>query len=157
MNPFSRDALSNFNDPEYRRAFADEFRGLWIAGQIRALREQRDWTQEQLAAAAGMKQSRISTLESTGYSSWSVKTLKRLADAYDVDLVVEFRSFGKRLNDFGRFASRDLSEPPFDGDVLFQAAKSGLPEPIASVSSGELVPRVIREGSVPLTVTAKAL
>lgn len=120
MNGFLNDASINFADKEYRESYAEEFLDLWIAAQIRALREQRTWTQEALAERAGMRQSRISALEDAEYSSWSVNTLKRLAKAFDVTLVVEFRSYGKRLFDFERFAKRDLEEPTFEDDGLFR-------------------------------------
>src|SRR5262249_31523322 len=105
------------------------FLNLWIAQQIRALREQRGWTQATLAGKAQMKQSRISTLEDPNYSSWSVTTLKRLARAFDVALAVEFRAYGKRLIDFDRFERRDLGEVGFEDDLAFR--------PTTAVSSSE--------------------
>lgn len=122
MNGFRDDALRNFHDREYREAFVEEFLNSWIATQIKALREQRQWTQEKLAEEAGMRQPRISALENIDYSSWSVSTLRRLAKAFDVDLAVEFRSYGKRLLDFARFERGDLEEAPFPMDSLFQRA-----------------------------------
>ncbi len=88
-----------FQDKEYRHAYADEFLNSWIATQVKVLREQRGWTQEELASEVGMKQSRISLLENVHYSAWSLNTLKRLAQAFDTILKVSFETFGTRLTD----------------------------------------------------------
>jgi transcriptional regulator with XRE-family HTH domain len=126
MNGFREDALRNFpKSREYREAFAEEFLNAWIATQIKTLREERQWTQERLATEAGMRQPRISALESIDYSSWSVNILRRLARAFDVDLAVEFRSYGERLLDYDRFEGRLLQEPAFPDDKLFQSAIRG--------------------------------
>lgn len=122
MNVFRDDALKNFRNQEYREAYWDEFLKVWIATQIKALREQRGWTQKDLAEKAGMKQSRISALENLTYENWSVNTLKRLAKAFGVTLAVEFRGYGKRIIDFERFERRDLEEPEFAKDPAFRDA-----------------------------------
>lgn len=121
MSGFRLDALNNFEDREYREAFTDEFLNIWIATQIKVLREDRDWTQQDLAEKAGMRQSRISALESAGYASWSISTLKRLATAFDVTLNVEFKSYGDRLEDFERFEAGELTAAPFAEDTAFQS------------------------------------
>lgn len=61
--------------------------------QIRLLREQRGWSQSELARRCGMKQSRISVLEDVNHERWSVTTLRRLARAFDVSLLVRFEDF----------------------------------------------------------------
>ena len=50
-----------------------------IPAQIRALRLREEWTQIQLAEQAGMKQARISAIESPGQVNFSLETLVRLA------------------------------------------------------------------------------
>ena len=61
--------------------------------QVHALREREGWTQAELADRAGMRQARISLLESLDYEgSVNVKTLVKLAAAFDVALMVRFRS-----------------------------------------------------------------
>jgi transcriptional regulator with XRE-family HTH domain len=119
-----RSILGQFHSREYREAYTDEFLNAWIATQIRALREQRSMTQADLAQKAGMKQSRISALENINYSSWSVSTLQRLAKAFDLTLSVEFKSYGKRVDDLERFERRDLAEPGFAEDAGFQTLLS---------------------------------
>jgi transcriptional regulator with XRE-family HTH domain len=152
MNGFREDALANFYDRDYRESYWEEFLNLWIATQLRALREDRKLTQEGLAELAGMKQSRISALENADYSSWSVTTLRRLAKALGVTLAVEFRSYGKRLIDFERFQRREFDEPEFEKDSLFRVA--GLLAPTSPIVPS---PDAIRRDETPTAPYEKAL
>ena len=63
-----------------------------IVGQLRALREQRNWTQQQLAEAVGVPRSAISRLESAGHSP-RLETLHAVARVlgYDVDVRLKRR------------------------------------------------------------------
>ncbi len=54
---------------------------------VRGLREQRDWTQAQLAGSAGMTQSAVARFEAGGTVP-SLRVLERLAVALDADLTV---------------------------------------------------------------------
>jgi transcriptional regulator with XRE-family HTH domain len=56
-----------------------------------------NWTQEKLAKQAGMKQARISVLEQADYENFSFNTLKRIAAAFDVAVVVDFVSLPEFL------------------------------------------------------------
>jgi transcriptional regulator with XRE-family HTH domain len=120
MSALAERLHSEFSDKEYRHAYADEFLNSYIATQIQVLREERGWSQEHLAQEAGMKQSRISLLENVGYSSWSISTLKRLAEAFDLTLRVSFESFGRRLADIDQFNRESLERFSFDEDPAFQ-------------------------------------
>lgn len=57
---------------------------------IRELRERREWSQAQLAHAAGMTQSAVARFE-TGGTVPTLPVLERLARALDVELAVEFK------------------------------------------------------------------
>jgi transcriptional regulator with XRE-family HTH domain len=78
---------------DYRLAFASARVAAAIGGQISSMRKRKDWTQEELADRAGMKRSRISLLESADYEGFSFTTLKRIAAAFDVAVIVQFVSF----------------------------------------------------------------
>lgn len=110
-----------FREREYRGSYAESFLDTSIATQIRVIREQRGWTQAQLAEAAGMLQSRISALENANYSKWSIGTLKRLARAFDVPLNVAFGTFGSLLADINAFGRKSLERASFDDDPAFGA------------------------------------
>ena len=128
MSEFRKQLLEEFKDKEFRDAYADEYLSSLIATQIKVLREERGLTQEQLAELADMSQSRISALEDVTYSSWSIKTLKRLSQALDVVLTVHFDSFGRLIESVEEFSRESLQVPSFSDDVLLY----GRPEDEAS-------------------------
>lgn len=111
---------SEFQDKEYRHAYADECLNAMIAAQIKVLREQRGMTQKQLAAATGMGQPRIPLLEDASYENWTVNTLKRFAKAFDVALSVKFESFSQLIRDFEGLSRESLQRPTFADDAQFQ-------------------------------------
>ena len=108
-----------FSERRYRRAYADSFVDSYLATQIRALREQRNWTQQDLATALGMKQSQVSRMEIVDNSSWQIRTLKRLAEAFDLALVVRLESFGNVIPEIVQFSRASLERPSFDDDLSF--------------------------------------
>lgn len=110
-------------DPEARAHYAEMLLDTTIALQLKTLRQQRDWTQKQLAEMADMRQSRISTMEKIDYSSWSIRILKQLAKAFDVRLRVTFESFGTLLDDYTRLGRADLERPSFSDDPAFHPEK----------------------------------
>ena len=81
--------LEELKDKESRDAYMSSGIDVGVAFQIRALREQREWNQTQLAEEAGMHQERISSLENPSHSP-TLSTLKKLASAFDVALIVRF-------------------------------------------------------------------
>lgn len=107
-------------DQEARRDYADEFLNSYIALQIKTLRQQRGWSQEELARRAGMKQSRISAMEQADYSSWNIRTLQRLAAAFDLAFTAGFESFGRMLEDMTSISRGRLERPSFDEDPAFR-------------------------------------
>lgn len=108
-----------FLNREYRRSYVESFLNTSIAAQIKADREKRGWSQGQLAELAGMKQSRISALENVSFEGWSLKALRRLAEAFDLVLVVRFESFGKVIEGIESIERSRLEAPPFTEDPAF--------------------------------------
>ncbi len=116
--------FEDLKDEEYRHSSVAAHITNRIAFQIRALREQRNWNQERLAKKAGMKQERISVLENPNHSSVSVETLKRLAKAFDVALMVGFVSFGDLAKWELSLSLKSLEVPSFDEDPYFKELPS---------------------------------
>lgn len=106
-------------DPEYRHAYADETLNSILASQIRVLREERDLSQAQLAEEIGTKQSGISRLENADYDGWSIRTLKKIAEALDVRLRISFEPFGTLWWDISTCDREHLRRPSFDRDPEF--------------------------------------
>jgi transcriptional regulator with XRE-family HTH domain len=119
MNELTKNWLTEFQDKETRHIYADNFLNTWIATQLKVLREDKGWTQAELADETGMKQERISVLEDVNYESWTIKTLKRFAKAFDVRLSIKFETFGSYLSDFDSFKRENLSRVCFDRDPAF--------------------------------------
>lgn len=95
-------------DKDYAHAYMDSHVDAFIATQIKVLREQREWSQEKLAAETGMKQERISVLENVDYASWSLSTLRRFAKAYDLVVRVTFEEFGTEIGRMSEFSAEGL-------------------------------------------------
>ncbi len=90
-----RDLFESLQDEDYRSAFADEHVGTGLAFQIRLLREDNGWTQEELAQRASKAQETITQWENPNYGRYSQNTLKKLAKAFDVGLLVRFVAFSE--------------------------------------------------------------
>ncbi|MDQ1470820.1 MAG: hypothetical protein QOJ99_2300 [Bryobacterales bacterium] len=86
--------------------------------QIKALRKQRGWTQPELARRTEMKQPRISAMEKSGGANFSLETLKRLAEAFDVALVVRFAPFSDLLTWSDSFRPDEFEIPSFEDEML---------------------------------------
>lgn len=85
-----------------------------IAFQIRATRDAQGMTQTALAEAAGMSQNNVSRLESPDYGKHTVSSLKRIAQALDVALIV-------RLVPFSQYIDWLSGRPHLDRGISVQA------------------------------------
>lgn len=109
-----------FRDCEARLDYADMHLDSSIALQIKALRLQRKWTQEELAKKAGMHQSQVSEMEQVTHSSWTLKSLKPLARAFDLRLHVSFESFGSLLDEYVNQSRTGWERHSFADDPAFK-------------------------------------
>jgi DNA-binding XRE family transcriptional regulator len=105
-------------DREYRHAYADEILNLLVCSQIRVLREQQEMTQGQLGETIGTTQTAISRIENTNYSAWNIRTLKKIAEAFDLRLRITFENFGtlwqdvRAINYEGLRRAKNIQEDP---------------------------------------------
>lgn len=110
-------------DKEYRDAFVSAAINVGIPSQIRALREQkdRDWSQGELGDKANMAQESISRIEDPSRGSVNnIKTLLRLASAFDVGLLVKFVPFSELIERKLTLSIESLEVQSFDKDPYFQ-------------------------------------
>lgn len=66
----------------FRASFAEEMNRLRLAREIKALREKRKMTQQEVAEEANMPQSVVARIES-GTHSFSISTLHKIAGVFD--------------------------------------------------------------------------
>ena len=112
--------LRKFFRKRYRDVFGTSITGT-TAAQIRAMREKKGWSQEELAKKLGMGQARISLLENPNYENLSLNTLKRVANAFDVGLVVRFVPFSKLIEMVDNETSDTLAVPSFENECGTEA------------------------------------
>lgn len=118
--------VSSLKDKEYRDLFVSNEISVGLPFQIRALREKRNWTQGELADKTGKAQGVISQLEDPSYGRFTLATLKRLASAFDVALIVRFVPFSELVERAVNLDSTDLAVPSFYEDENLLDATSAL-------------------------------
>jgi transcriptional regulator with XRE-family HTH domain len=115
----------------YRDAFVQAQISDTVAAQISSLRNARGWKQTELAEKAGMKQSRISALEDPNHGNFEIETLRKLASAFDVGLVVRFVPFSEIAKwsasvSPATLAASSFAEDEFAGHELSAEVGDGL-------------------------------
>jgi len=81
-----------------REKFVESHFAKTTASQIRAIRGRLGMSQQDLGSSVGMSQNAISRLESLHYGKATLTTLKRLAAAFDVGLIVRFVPFSELVD-----------------------------------------------------------
>jgi ribosome-binding protein aMBF1 (putative translation factor) len=82
-------------DPEVQASYEELAPRFVVVRQLIALREQRGWSQRELADRAGMKQPQLARLE-TGQVEPRLDTLQRLAKAMGCEVHVSFQPAAQR-------------------------------------------------------------
>lgn len=110
------------NDFDSRIAYTRAKISVNLSSQIKALRRNRkNMTQLELANAAKMKQSRISTMERPGANKFTVETLIRLASAFKVGLLIKFVSFSDMLRWENEYGQDLFNAIEIDKDIEFNS------------------------------------
>lgn len=112
-----RQIVASLKEKAYRDAFVSDYITNGLAFQIRATREARGWTQADLGAKSGMAQETICLLENPDYGKFTLKTLKRLASAFDVGLCVRFVPFSELAHWATGISRQDLVIPDYEHDA----------------------------------------
>ena len=118
LSTWSEKLVPRLSDREYRHAYMAEGVKTWIARQVRALREDRNWSQGDLARESGKKQSAISRIEDPDYGQLSLQTLFDLAAAFDLPLLVQFAEWPEWLNRMEDVSIEALQKSSFDGEHM---------------------------------------
>lgn len=88
----------SLRDGEYRNDWASEHVDVGLAFQIRALRITQEWSQTALGEQVDTPQSVVSNWEKPNYGKYSLRTLKKLANAFGVGLLVRFVPFSELVD-----------------------------------------------------------
>lgn len=123
---FEQDLVEELSNEEFRHAFVAEHLRTGVAYQIRALREKRGWSQAELGRRTGKPQSAISRLEDPDYGRLSLKTLRELAAAFDVALLVQFAAFSELLKRLAHLSPEALAVPDFAHDSVQPTAGAAM-------------------------------
>jgi transcriptional regulator with XRE-family HTH domain len=123
-NTVKDDLLVNLEDKEYRDLFVEQHINRTVAFQIRATREAQEMRQVELGHEVNMAQGRISLLEDPNYGNFTINTLKRIASALDVALIVRFVPFTQLATWVAGaqqvipgLSSESLAVPKFEDDI----------------------------------------
>lgn len=123
---------------KYRDTFAAAHLSTNIAAQIQITRETRGWRQKDLAEKADMSPARISVMENPSYDKFNISTLRRLASAFDVALIVRFVPFSELVDWVATLSPEKLDVPEFARDVLRHDGEGQRQVPLAALSYGRL-------------------
>jgi len=91
-------------DKDFEKGFYQELEKARIAVEIASFREQAGLTQKELAQKVGTSQSAIARMENAGYQNYSLRTLRKIAEVLDLELVVSLREKGKDKAEVPRLA-----------------------------------------------------
>lgn len=115
-----RHLSERFANKRYRNQYRRSFMFQTLSAQLRAMREDRGWTQKMLADAANMRQSRISGLENLEDSAPTLTTLDRIAEAFDVGIEFRFVPYSRIVDRAVTIERDDLRIPSYDEDDGFR-------------------------------------
>src|SRR5260370_24240768 len=114
---------AELKNKEYRHGLVNAQIEIDLPLQIRALRKQLVGTQPDMATLTGMKQPRISAMEKPGGAHFTLETLRRLAEAFDVALIVRFAPFTELLDWSGKFNADTFRVRSFAEEAQAQTAE----------------------------------
>ena len=118
-----RDLARRLASPEFRRSFKRAEIATGIAFQLRALMDERNWNQRKLAAEARIAAPLISKYL-RGYENYSVSTLDKLADAFDVSLAVRFEPYSDLVNYHVDLSPEHILVPSYSKDRALHEMQS---------------------------------
>lgn len=117
MKKFFNRLKKGFGDKEYAHSYMESHAISRLAAQIHALRKQRGWSQEQLAAQTGIAQERISKIESADFYSLTITTLRKFSRAFDVNLHIAFEPFSRGILDVANLNREQLEVKRREDDL----------------------------------------
>jgi len=118
------------NDKEYRDLFVEEQIFSRLPLKIRNMRKRRNLKQRELAAKARVAPEWITQVENPNYGRFTLRTLLKIAAAFDVALFVDFVPYSRILNDATNLSQESFDVPSAKEDI-------GLRDPKPPMREGE--------------------
>lgn len=110
--------LNRLKNKAYRDAYVSSHIDQGLAFQIRALRDQRNWTQENLANELGLKsQSAVVRYEDPSYGKLSLSKIKQLGSVFDVAVLIKFVPYSRFLSEIENTSSAALCATSFESEL----------------------------------------
>lgn len=94
MKKFRDFLKEQLKDKEFEKTFYEGLEKTRIALDIAYFRERKGITQEDLARLVNTSQSAIARMENPEYKGYSMSTLRKVAEALGIELVVSFKEKG---------------------------------------------------------------
>ncbi len=114
----------SLRDKSYRHELVQQQIEMGIPFQIRAMRLARDMNQGEVGTLLGKPQSVVSRMENPGYGAFTLKTLREVAQAFDVALLVAFVPFSSLADRIAGFSVEDLDVPSYGKDQGLEGSVS---------------------------------
>jgi len=134
MNSQKTNYFRRLRNKEYRDSVVETAIGDTIATQLQALRNKNGLNQTQLAKKANMAQPRIAVLENPDYDKYTVNTLKRLASALDVGLIIRFAPYGEVMDWVSGFSPDSINIPTYEEELKLSQGGGGAAEAVIDVT-----------------------
>ncbi|MFN0022852.1 MAG: multiprotein-bridging factor 1 family protein [Parvularculaceae bacterium] len=100
----------------FRDAYAEGAVRAGVPHQIRSMRLQRNWSQEELAKKMKTSQSAIARLENVDNGKFNISTLLQAASAFDVAVLVMLVPFSRLLKERANLSPSAIDAVAFEND-----------------------------------------
>ena len=136
---------ASLDDKEYAHVFVSSEINTLLPFQLREMRRERRWSQTKVAELTGQNQKTISDFENPNYARYSLNSLRRLAEAFDVALIVRFAPFSELVDWAAALSPAKLRVPSRTKDERLRAQRRGAASETAPI--GEAKPEIVVNAS----------
>ncbi len=126
----------SIEDKAYTDAFVDAEITTTVPFQLREMRKQRGWKQQDVADLIDGNQKTISDFENPNYARYTLTSLKKLASAFDVALIVRFAPYSELIDWASTLKHERLAVPARKDDARLKAHRQGLEESGNTTTNG---------------------